>query len=318
MGLPRGMILPDGTLDERLIARREPLYTGMNGSRVERLRLTVGGSFIFKPLTNDGQWGSELWVYEHILPYFPPLYPRLLASSIDSRQGRHWLLFEDLGSLDHTFREETAAQLIQHMAWWHGFPTGALRNGPLKGPKPPIGVLAAEISANEEEILRICEEIGAGLPRVQEMLEMLGREESPFEQAKVLSHGDLHAGNYAVAGGRLLVLDWEHMHLNSPFWDLYHALDMSHPTFPGMMNEPVRERLLDSYLAAAGECGMRHDAEPFKRAYALYAAVFSLWMLRLIDGDIRRGSGLWPMSALLRQRQETAASLLQCLERMTG
>ncbi|MCQ6561481.1 phosphotransferase [Paenibacillus mendelii] len=318
MGLPRGMILPDGSLDGRLIATRDALYTGMNGSSVERLRLTVGGSCIFKPLTNDGQWGSELWVYKHVLPYFPPLYPRLLAASIDSQEGRHWLLFEDLGALDHTFREETAVELIRYMAWWHAFPTGGLRDGPLQGPKPPIEILAAELISDEEHVLQTGVELGVNTTYLQEVLNILKAEETPFGQEKVLSHGDLHAGNYALSDGRLIVLDWEHMHLNSPFWDLYHVLDMSHPTFPGSMTEKVRERLLDVYAAQRKRQGSKLDTELLHREYALYAAVFSIWMLRLIDGDIRRGSALWPLSALIRQRQETLTSLNQCLGRLLG
>jgi len=318
MGLPRGMILPDGSLDGRLIARREALYTGMNGSSVERLRLTVGGSCIFKPLTNDGQWGAELWVYKHVLPYFPPLYPRLLAASINSQEGRHWLLFEDLGSLDHSFREETAIELMQHIAWWHAFPTGGLLNGPLQGPKPPIEMLAADLISDEENVLRTGEELGVEAIHLQAVLNILKRGEMPFEHEKVLSHGDLHAGNYAMSDGRLIVLDWEHMHLNSPFWDLYHVLDMSHPTFPGTMTPPVREKLLEAYAAQRKQHGCKQDTELFQKDYALYAAVFSLWMLRLIEGDIRRGSALWPLPALIRQRQETVASLSQCLERFLG
>ena len=71
------------------------------------------------------------------------------------------------------------------------------------------------------------------------------RQESFAADELVLSHGDLHLGNYAAVNGQVKVLDWEHAHLNSRYWDLYHVIDLSHPIFPKEMTTNIRERLLE-------------------------------------------------------------------------
>lgn len=371
--------LPNGALNEALIARREALYTGMNGQTVERLFLAAGGSAIYKPLTNDSQFGREIWVYEHVLPAFPPIYPRLLAFSAGNsddaeRQRSSWCLFEDLGPLTHAFRLDTAEALIPHIAEWHGLPVDGLETAPLLGPKPMIEQLVQDVIAREAELHALLTALpggsgkangleataGAGLSEgtgstsgsvLRDATRMNGgcgssgatgllhmvlgplrdcdaiadsaspeHSETIGWRRRVLSHGDLHLGNYALAGGEIKVLDWEHVHLNAPYWDLYHLLDLSHPVFPRTMDAPTRQRLLDDYLRAAARKGNIWEPAAFKRGYARFAAVFSLWMLLLIEQDlaaIAKNDGLpakWSPEQLGRQRQETLASFGQCAE----
>ncbi|MFC4811486.1 aminoglycoside phosphotransferase family protein [Paenibacillus sp. GCM10023250] len=339
---------PDGTLNEALVAGRETLYTGMNGQRVERLFLSTGERVIYKPLTNDSQLGREAWVYARVLPMLPPIYPKLLAfSGIAMPNAEHagldiaagaadsagyggagedggWCLFEDLGTLSHAFDADAAEALVPYIAQWHALPVDDLRDAPLLGPKPLIEALLADV-LDREDALRAA--LSAALPEGEALLERVLaplrsggalHASPPGWSRRVLSHGDLHLGNYALAEGGLKVLDWEHAHLNSPYWDLYHLIDLSHPVFPKTMDADVRGRLLDVYASEAARWGMPADGAAFKREYARFAAVFSLWMLLLIEKDLaalRRDAGLpakWSPEQLRRQRTETLASIAQC------
>ncbi|MBB6733130.1 phosphotransferase family protein [Cohnella zeiphila] len=296
----------NGGGDRRRIVRRELLHTGNNGHPVERIWLSEGESFIRKPLTNDAQAGLERWVYENVLPSLPPIYPRLIGCSPEREEGGGWLLFEDLGPLDHSFRESTARELVKRIAEWHRLPAERWANAPLSGPKPAVNQMVRELldSAKEEKERKWLREAEARMAELGE-----------WGRRPVLSHGDLHPGNFAVAGGRIRVLDWEHAHLNSPYWDLYHAIDLSHPLHPrGPIVDSVRAGLLQAYAEEAARLGdgLIPEKETFLREYRLFAAVFSLWMLKLIEKDLREDRGIWPTERLRGQRLETLAVWERC------
>ncbi|MFB5760145.1 phosphotransferase family protein [Paenibacillus medicaginis] len=303
-------VLPDGTLDSQRIWRKETLYTGMNGRHVERFYVSPDQSYIFKPLTNDGQAGKERWVYEYLLPSFPPIYPKLLAKSDTLAPDTSWMIFEDLGTIRHVYDNELALSIIPHMVWWHTQPTEALQQVSLQGPKPPIQDIAADIRARQAEAEAAL--LSQGMPQltIRSLFTLL--EHYSFTEAKVLCHGDLHLGNYTRVNGRLIVLDWEHVHLNSRLWDLYHLIDMSHPLFPKRMTSRGRNCLLEAYMDQVLQSGTVLHPQDFKREYYLFAAVFSIWMLLLIRSDLERGDGTWPEEALRTQLRETMDSLTQC------
>lgn len=316
------IILPDGTLDAGRIWRRETLYTGMNGKSVERLYLSPEHSIIYKPLTNESQLGQEGWVYEHILQgmAFPPIYPQLLAASGAAAGDQSWQLFEDLGPLTHAFEEETALELIDYIAWWHALPVQHLSEQPLLGPKPYIEDLAEQALGRRDDLIETLS-LRFEVPQlVIERLETLSSSKRAqiYWARDVLSHGDLHLGNYARVQGSVRVLDWEHAHLNSRYWDLYHVIDSSHPDFPKSISIPARERLLDRYLTQSAEHGAQLDAPQFKQGYYLFAALFSLWMLLLIAGDLKRFTtasyAKWSADQLRAQLEETLDSLTQCVQ----
>lgn len=312
---PADIVLPDGSLNGRWAVRSEVLYRGMNGQAVERFYMSASPqSYIFKPLTNNGQWGQEKWVYENVLPAFPPLYPKMMAESADPDTGHHWIIFEDIGNLQHVFSEAAALQLVERVAWWHALPTDRWADVPLKGPKPPVEEMAAELLRDEPGTKELLVKLSVPAALQKLVYGLLKRE--PFSATpRVLSHGDLHLGNYAQVGGRIVVLDWEHAHLNSPYWDLYHMIDMSHPTFPKAVTSSVRTGILLAYREHSASFAERTESEEeFIREYARFACVFSLWMLKLIAGDLDRGDAKWPQEQLERQLQETMASLNQCAE----
>ncbi|WKL04279.1 hypothetical protein Q0F98_14720 [Paenibacillus amylolyticus] len=62
--------------------------------------------------------------------------------------------------------------------------------------------------------------------------------------------------------------------------------------------------------------GVQIERVSFAEWYNAYAIVFSLWMLRLIDGDLRSEACVWPKEQLRNQWHETAATLEQCMKHL--
>ncbi|WP_068783017.1 phosphotransferase family protein [Paenibacillus phocaensis] len=310
-------VTADGTLDENRIWRREPMYQGMNGRWVERFYTDPGHSYIFKPLTNGESVDREAWVNGNVLAQLPEIaVPQLLAASPEGRGTEGWTIFEDLGPLRHTYRLEYAEAAARQLARLHAAPAERWPGLTAQGPKPGIETIAADLLRRRDEARVLL--AAHGLP-VQwldsDKMAAIQKGGGFSDKRRVLSHGDLHLGNYAVTkAGRVVLLDWEHAHRNLPYWDLYHLIDMSHPRFPKAMPSEDRMKLLDTYLEEADKQGTTWVREGLAREYAWFAAVFSLWMLLLIEGDLRRGGGVWTIEGLLRQQEETADGLAGCLE----
>jgi thiamine kinase-like enzyme len=279
--------------------KRETIYRGMNGRTVERVYLNPEESLIRKPCGPDSQ---EIWIYQHVLRLFPPIYPQIVefeASSAGSEEG--WALFEDLGPLRHEYRLEWAEQVVRLTAWWHALPPESIQGASsLKGLKPGFPQMLQELLApgnNRREL--------AFLARA---------ERANLSDELVFTHGDLHVGNYAFARGQIYILDWEHAHLNSRYWDLYHLIDLSHPLYPRTtITASWRTRLLHAYLEQSARLGVRLDSAAFFSEYGLFASVFSLWMLSLMEKDKLGAGGPWSYEQLERQSMETAVSLTETM-----
>ncbi|RCX18220.1 phosphotransferase family enzyme [Fontibacillus phaseoli] len=308
-------VLPDGTLNGRNLWKREPLYQGMNGKIVERFYPSPERSYIFKPLTNAESMDREAWIHRYVLNLFPPVYPQLLASSETGAGEAGWLVFEDLGRLRHEYSVELAMEVVKQMAWWHSFPESHWNGLTGQGNKPPVEQISVALMERRGEVDALLKEAGSA-EGLDGLLHGLTEGEA-YLGTRVLSHGDLHLGNYARgANGRLYIIDWEHMHLNTPFWDLYHLLDMSHPLFPKNLPASEREKLLGYYLKQSAYHGRKWDRDDFIRVYCCFSAVFSSWMLLLISGDLKRGDSVWPRDRLLAQKNETTDILTACLARL--
>ncbi|WP_042464089.1 aminoglycoside phosphotransferase family protein [Neobacillus dielmonensis] len=308
--LPWNIVTAEGRLNDKLIRNREVLYKGLNGRLVERFVLENGSSYIFKPLTQNKQLGKEVWVYDHLLPRLPEIYPKLIAHSDTGNPETSWIILEDVGSLSHQYNEETIWNVTKWMARWHSLPVETFADIPNTGQKPRFENIMADVIANRKELqLPLFDINQADIFQVFSLLNSF-----VFSKKLVLSHGDLHLGNFAVAGERLVVLDWEHAHINSPFWDLYHLLDLSHPLFPKKMTSELRAQVLQLYLDEV--MFEVEDYDAFKQEYYLYSAVFSMWMVGLIQRDLAAEDGKWPREKLENQLEETTSVLKQCLERL--
>ncbi|WP_066071820.1 phosphotransferase [Neobacillus soli] len=307
MKMPANIVLADGTLNNELIVKKETLYQGMNGRFVERFYLSPSESYIFKPLTNNGQLGKEVWVHEHVLPLFPAIFPKIISYRISDTSMLNWMILEDLGPLTHDFDEATVLGVVKWAAWWHSLPIEKLANVPISGLKPGIGEMVSDICGRKDEFFRLLPGLGVEEWLIQSVYSELNGKR--FSERLVLSHGDLHAGNFAVANKQLMILDWEHTHLSSPYWDLYHLIDLSHPDFPKQVTDQLRERALKSYLE---QVDVEIDGEDFIKEYYLFAAVFSIWMILLIQKDLQMNGGKWSVGQLNTQLEETVSSLKQC------
>ncbi len=310
-------VTPEGRLNDQYITSRERLYKGMNGRYVERFTVSTGESYIFKPLTNPAQHGRERWMYERVMSGLPPIYPQLIAASdLTIAPAQSWMIYEDLGQLVHDSQEATMLGAAAHMAAWHALPVTDWSELPHVGQKPSIHTMLDELQMHrqftDERLSRLDMKLSASDWDKIATLILTAEEQLPT----VLCHGDLHPGNMADVDGRLVILDWEHAHLNTPLWDIYHLVDLSHPLFPRTVTPALRERVIDVYLDKLGSLGVQIERVSFSGWYDAYAIVFSLWMLRLIDGDLRSEACVWPKEQLRNQWFETAATLEQCMKHM--
>lgn len=309
----RSCVLTDGTLDDKKILKREVLYEGMNGKYVERFYLAPDKSYIFKPLTNEEQKGKESWVYEHILKDFPPFYPKLLAYS-NLSNDQNWGIYEDLGAISHVFTEELSIQVAKYIAWWHDYPIEQLRTSSLTGPKPKINSMIQQVILNREKLTSLLSSYHLSmklLPSIYQQLENI-----TFSSPYVLSHGDLHLGNYGYAKGRIVIIDWEHTHLNLPYWDLFHLLDISHPIFPKVITKDIRNNTLYSYLDERKISTEKRKI--FLNEYYLFSVIFSMWMLLLIKSDLEQITTKWSRNQLLNQLDQSIKSVIQCIEEISN
>ena len=316
---PERWVTSEGTLDDQQVKEWQILYKGMNGRYVERFTVQSGRTYIFKPLTNPAQYGRERWMYEHVMPSLPPVYPQLIAASDETAApAKSWLIYEDMGQLEHRMCESTLLNAAAHMASWHALPVASWHELPRMGQKPPIQEMLHELHQHQSETDELLHRLNLTLSAADwdrlAMLILTAEGELPM----VLCHGDLHPGNIAEIEGRLVILDWEHAHLNTPLWDVYHLLDLSHPLFPRTMTPELRARVMKVYLDKLESLGMQVERGSFAKWYGAYAFIFSLWMLRLIDGDLRNPACVWPQEQLRNQWQETAGTLEQCLEHLNG
>lgn len=303
----------DGTLNDQNILRRENIYQGVNGRFVERFFIDASNSYIFKPLTNNTQLGKEVWIFENVLAELPLKYPKILSYSVQSKPINNWIILEDLGTINHIFDTNIALELASLMAKWHSFPIARIDNTQLNGPKPPIQEMADYILKNNEKVLAVF--------RLHNVSALIGNiifsaiTDKPFSDKKVLCHGDLHQGNFGYAGDKTVVLDWEHCHLNTPYWDLYHLIDISHPDFPRESGRPLRNMILDCYCEELQIPGT--ERQKFKQEYYLFSAVFSIWMILLIQSDLDNQISKWTPEQLSRQLKETIRKLVECAEEIS-
>ena len=314
--LPKNIVNVNGTLNDKEILKREIIYKGMNGKCVERFYLSPTESYVFKPLTNNDQLGKEVWANEYLLPFFPKMYPKMVACSVNQNPDNYWMIFEDLGSLTHIFNEEVVLEVTKLIAWWHAFPIETIGNIPLTGPKPRIEEISQVVSRKKQEFLDLLPLLHLESKTISPIYSLL--EKMPFSKKMVLSHGDLHLGNFAFVKNKTIILDWEHTHLNTPFWDLYHVIDMSHPLFPKQVTNHFRDRALKYYLSQLESNGIKGNGQAFLNEYYLFSSVFSIWMIFLILKDLKENNQTWSKHQLENQLKETILSLSQCANSLSS
>jgi hypothetical protein len=128
-----------------------------------------------------------------------------------------------------------------------------------------------------------------------------------------ICHGDCHLGNILWSRERRhpMWIDWEYLHVNSPYFDLFQFLDATSPTTP-LMRYASRIRVLRHYVKTKEPKWSSRARRAWVRGYYRYAILHLLWILTRIDADW--STGRFPQDQLSRQLSETVQALL-CLER---
>jgi hypothetical protein len=310
------VVRPDGTLDDRLVEQREVLYEGRNGKKVERffVRSAQGQdlqSFIFKPQTNKDTVGREAWIYEYVLPDLPLRYPQLLMHADHEDAERYWSIYEDLGSLNHRLDEQGMVAAAEAAVLWHRMPLDRVPEH-YHGHTPYVNDVSQVVEDNVERLAFILRQLDVPETAIAGLAQAPERLGGAFPREIVVSHGDFYTGNIAVKDGQLVVLDWEYMHRNSVYWDLYNLLDITSPKYRKPPIDVVtRQRVLQAYIENRKEYGWVVDEAAFIEGYYGYVAIYTAWILLLIDKDLR--SGMFERTALLAQQSECRHILSDCI-----
>ncbi len=307
-------VLPNGNLNDQKVIRKEKLYQGLNDRLVERVFFENDRSYIFKSIKTKTPIKQELWVHQHILKDFPAIFPKIVAHHYSSNFDESWILMEDFGSIKHEYSRKLLAKVTNYIAWWHAFPTSKEELNTLQGQKPTIEDIQHSLINEKAMVIEIIKEIDWSEKDSNLFFQKVVHK--TFEYKKVVSHGDLHLGNFGYTTNMdVVVIDWEHLHLNIPHWDLYFLIDSTHPEFPKMPDQTVREETLHNYLNTIQitDPSLR---KTFIADYYRFSLIFSIWMLLLINKDLHEKETNWSKEQLKRQQKETIAVIEQCKKRV--
>jgi hypothetical protein len=201
---------------------------------------TTTEAIFFKTAINLPMFVNEPLLLKHLSGWYPEVIPCPLA--IDAE--RRWMLMPDWGpTIGWNAPAERRAAIYRAMAEIQIDAAqrvdDLLRVGcidrrldvlvrqidPLLEESHVLGMLSAEQRARFRTLG----------PRLKAMCEELAGYNIPAS----LMHGDLHPGNVATPGGRLLIFDWTDASIAHPFFDLMHLF----------FNDAATEaRLRDDYL----------------------------------------------------------------------
>jgi hypothetical protein len=315
--LIRRIVGEDGQLAEDYkFLSREVIYRGRNGKAVERIAVPYDKgtlSLIFKPLTFNESIGREIWAVENLLPALPAIrYPALLGVSDDRDPERYWMVYEDLGKLEHKFDAETYVEAARLAPHWHMLPLAAVPMD-FEGHTPKVEHIQGILLEARDELPQVLGELGLRQSHAAYIDDVVLRiDPAELHGETVVCHGDFNPLNIARSGGELTILDWEYAHRNSVYWDLYNLLDITSPAY----RRPVADRLartavLDAYAHQRSQLG-RPVADGFALGYHRYCLVYCVWLLLLIGRDLEHGR--FDRSSLLQQRDETAAILKEAVD----
>jgi hypothetical protein len=316
-------VLEDGTLGGDHVLERQVVYKGRSGANVERF-WDHERSYIYKPIANVSTIGRELWAQDKLLPHLEGFrVPLIYAASKPGAKGQSWLIYEDLGSLQHN---KSAAELIEAAGWiaqWHRLPIGLIPEA-YNGHTPYYAEIWEGLKTNTPAQIAMWLNVESATVNKWFMSMRAGDAASRIVECEVVSHGDYHRFNIAKHGGEKVVLDWEYAHRNHVYWDLYSLLDItSYRYTKAPLSQEERITALRNYWDARHAAATNEDNEwrecsdvgqsfdQFCEGYWLYASIYSAWIAGLIHGDLARGE-VAP-EQLLKQQQETSDVFIDCL-----
>jgi thiamine kinase-like enzyme len=304
----------NGTLNPEHLLQRQPIYKGRNGRVVERIHISTPQgnlSYIFKPLTNPSNMGKEQWVHQSLLANSAIPYPQLLAASEHLAPEAYWTIFEDLGELNHHLDVQDYIAAARLIPLWHAIPIEKVPKE-YRGDKPDLTQAIESIKQNWHKVSTSLLSLKMDLHQIKLLYDIVHSAKDLMDQEMVISHGDLCFGNLGITNGKIYVMDWEFVHRNFVYWDLYCLLDMTHPLVRKTMNNKLREQVLSAYIEERQNLGLKPVHASLKTKYVIFSTVYSIWMLLLIEQDLQ--SNIWDKSGLLASQIEIANMLNDHLE----
>jgi hypothetical protein len=289
---------------------REVIYVGRNGNVVERIRVTFDNniySYIYKPLTNYPSIGKEVWVHENLISKIPQLrFPKIELYSTDSNPEKYWMILEDVGHLEHSFGYDVIKAAAALIPFWHILPTDLIPSE-FEGHSPGLKNIQALLISKAIQMRNILQN-ACGLTKAE--IDYFYRYillKHDLGGEIVISHGDLYSLNIAYYDDKLLILDWEYIHTNSVYWDLYNLMDITSPFYRRpILKHTDRIAILADYMSIRKELNFP-VSQTFIYDYFRYSTLHCVWLLILIEGDLEQGK--FEKSGLLLQQQETIAIL---------
>lgn len=308
------IFLESGKVRDGIPHVREVIYVGRNGQKVERIQVDINGamtSFIYKPLTNYPNIGKEVWLQENLHFRIPEVHiPQILYYSQALEPEKEWMVFEDLGELEHNFSGEMMLKTSEFIPYWHLLPTSLLPEE-FEGHSPRINEIQSFILSKDVQVRQIFKTLGFLDDHITYFYEDILRQDQ-LELETVISHGDLYPLNIAEVNHTIFIFDWEYVHTNSVFWDLYSLMDITSPQYKRLViTQESRLAILDRYISVRENLQSPTHSN-FIDNYHKYSALYSVWLLLLIEEDIAQER--FEKSALLRQYKETLEILKSVFE----
>ncbi|NOU63864.1 phosphotransferase [Paenibacillus sp. LMG 31461] len=299
------IFLESGKVRDGIPHVREVIYVGRNGQKVERIQVNVVdtiSSFIYKPLTNYPNKGKEVWLQANLFVRIPEVnIPKILFASQTLEPEKEWMVFEDLGELEHNFSSEMMLKTSEFIPYWHLLPTSLLPEQ-FEGHTPKIKEIQRYILAKDRQTRQLFERLGFRDEHITYFYEDILRQDQ-FENEIVIAHGDLYPLNIAEMKNQVYIFDWEYAHTNSVFWDLYTLMDITSPQYRRLViQEDSRLAILARYISVRENLQSPTQGN-FISDYHKYSALYSFWLLLLIEEDIAHER--FEKSALLQQYKET-------------
>ncbi|CAH1202087.1 hypothetical protein PAECIP111891_01928 [Paenibacillus allorhizoplanae] len=299
------IFLESGKVRDGIPHEREVIYVGRNGQKVERIQVNVDDamtSFIYKPLTNYPNKGKEVWLQANLFVRIPEVnIPKILYFSQALEPEKEWMVFEDLGELEHSFSWDMMLKTSEFIPYWHVLPTKVLPEE-FEGHTPKTKEIQSFILAKDMQTKQLFKSLGILDDQCTYFYEDILHQDQ-LENEIVISHGDLYPLNIAEVNNQVYIFDWEYAHTNSVFWDLYTLMDITSPQYRRLVIEQnSRLAILARYISVRENLQSPTQGN-FIMDYHKYSALYSVWLLLLIEEDIAQEK--FEKSALLRQYNET-------------
>ncbi|MEX2414955.1 MAG: phosphotransferase [Paenibacillaceae bacterium] len=308
-GLFIGIVKLDGQLDASCISYKETIYTSKSGKHVERF-IHHGISYIYKPCTAAAA-RIERWAQQYLIPSIEGVkVPYLLASGGTEDPKLDWIIYEDLGPLIHCNNPDDIIRAAEIIPSWHRLPTDWVPRSMI-GHSPSYTEVLKAISREQANVNGILAANGISPSDISSWWTQLPNWEQFIQDHQRVSHGDYYPLNIAFRAQESIVLDWEFVHVNSVYWDLYSLMDITSHRYPRIpLSHVEREAALLQYWTSMGSVTPTEPDNDFIRGYYAFASVYSVWILTLIELDLRQTVFI---DSLRRQQEETLMVFQQCM-----